>query len=289
MYTPDLAAFLSAPEHEVAAVAPSTVVYTPGGTRRAAALAGIKPGSDHYATWSRQQAIARFDLFFRMGVKHLFTNALAPSQLAEVGPYRDRVIAWTIDGLIGSEALQDYARHGWRVRIFGGDQIPELRTADEQLRAAAPAHWRHTLWWCVTAEPGGYWSALLAAAQQAQARTRDEAILALYGEAVPPATLWLGFGKPSFSADMLPLLLADALQCYWDQRPGYSLDEPTLRHILYDYAYQRQTWSADKTNRYIDIPGQRDLWNNPLVVGLGRRLGRFWYPLYTQEPEGDDE
>lgn len=273
----------------MAAVAPATVIYTPGGTRRAAALAGIKPGSEEYVVWSRRQVITRFELFFRMGVKHLFINSLTPSQMAEVGPYRERVIAWTIEGLVGSEALEDYARLGWRVRIFGGEQIPELQEADAQLQAAAPANWKHTLWWCVTASSGWYWSALLAAARKAQARTQAEAILALYGEAVPPATLWLGFGKPAFSTDMFPILLADNIQCYWEQRPGYTIDEPTLRHIIYDYAYQRHTWIADKSIRYKEVPSQRDQWLNSVVLGLGRRLGHFWFPLLSEQPKGNDE
>jgi hypothetical protein len=271
------------PRDELAAAAPATLVYTPGGTRRRAVLAGIDASSDDYPEWSRRRALESFDLLFSYGVRHLFTNALCPPQLAEVGHYRERVLAWTAEGLAGPGALEDYARLGWRVKMVGADDLPELRDAATRLDEAAPAQWTQTLWWCVTAEPGAAWRRLFDAVGHSGARTQAEAIRALYGEDVPPATLWLGFGKPFFSHDMFPLLLSDAVQCYWDQRPGYVVDEQLLRRVLFDYAFTRRTWSADKRERYGAVARERELWDRRVVLGLGRRVGHFWYPLDAQD------
>ena len=70
--------FLAAPIAEVAQVAPRTMVYTMGGTRRSAALAGIVPESDAYIRWTREQLVAGLDLLFRYGVEHVFVAAITP-------------------------------------------------------------------------------------------------------------------------------------------------------------------------------------------------------------------
>ena len=81
----------------------------------------------------------------------------------------------------------------------------------------------------------------------------------------------------------VPALLLDETQCYWTQRPGYSLDDAALRQILFDYAYQRRTWQADKSDRYSDVLAQRDAWEQAPTLGIGQRLGRYWFP--QQSPE----
>ncbi len=30
--------------------------------------------------------------------------------------------------------------------------------------------------------------------------------------------------------------------------------------------------------RYAEVPGQRDAWERNQILGLGQRLGSFWYP-----------
>jgi len=68
------------------------------------------------------------------------------------------------------------------------------------------------------------------------------------------------------------------LQCYWSQRPGFRLDERQLRRILYDYAYTRRTWREDKTGRAEKALAHRSVWERGPTIGLGVRLGPFWYP-----------
>src|SRR5436309_1334957 len=109
--------FRVAPLEEIARVAPATTIYVPAGTRRAAALAGVPAEGRAYARWSRERMIACLDLLFQHGVQHLFTLLITPSQMQEVGPYREQMLAWTEWGIGGPEALADYARLGWRVRL----------------------------------------------------------------------------------------------------------------------------------------------------------------------------
>jgi hypothetical protein len=286
---PSIEELLRAPAEQVAAVAATTMFLAPGGTRREAVLAGISPESEAYPYWSHDRMVECIDLLFHLGVRHLFVTALRSAPLAEVGHFRNRLLEWTDQGLAGPQALADYVRMGWRVRLVGVESVPELQATAERLRAATQAHSDHTLWVYVSATPDAHWSALLAAAHRSQAHTRAELVEALYGEDIPPATLCLSWGKPLIAADLIPFLVAEEVQCYWTQRPGFAQGEQTIRRIFYDYAYTRRTWRQDKSERYGDVQAQRSLWEQPRVLGVGRRIGNFWYPAHDNiaSPETD--
>lgn len=277
---PSLEEFLHAPAEQVAAVAPTTMFLAPGGTRREAVLAGISPQSEEYPRWSRERMLECANLLFDLGVRHLFLTVLRFPQLAEVGRYRERLIEWLDESIAGPAALADYARRNWRVRLAGYESVPELHPTVERLSDATPANWRHTLWIYVSGTPDAHWTSVLAAAHQTGARSRAEIIRALYGEDIPLGTLCLSYGKPFIAADILPPIIADEVQCYWTQRPGFALDEQLARQIFYDYAYTRRTWQPDKSARYADVLAQRSLWEAPRILGLGRRVGAFWYPAH---------
>jgi hypothetical protein len=279
MIPPALVAFLNGPAGEVAAVAPATAIFAPGGTRRAAALAGIDPHSDEYVAWSRGRMIACIAGFFELGVRNLFVTALQSPQLAEVGRYRERILSWIDDGLAGPETLADYKRYGWRARLVGVGSLPDLHGTAARLVEQTPPRAKHTVWWYASTTPDGYWSEVLAAARQGRAETQADLIQALYGEAIPPATLLVSFGKPIVAADIMPVALAGDMQAYWTQIPGFGVGEQTLRRIFYDYAYTRRTWRADKAPRYKSLDRQRLFWVRGDVIGLGARLDGFWFPL----------
>jgi hypothetical protein len=276
---PRLEDFLAAPDEQVAAVAPESVIVVVGGTRRAAALAGQPTEGEAYVRWSVERMLMYHDMLFRHGIRHIVTPAVISSNLVEFARFRGRFLSLVAEHMAGSVSLAEYARRGWRVRLIGADQLPELHEATARLVMNTPAHWTRTVWWTVTIDSDASWMLLLAAAQQAGARTRAEAIRALYGEDIPPAQLLLSFGKPIISPELLPPLLIGELQGYWVQQPGYSLDEPMLRRILYDYAYTRVTGSGrERGGRYADVGQQRAAWEANAVLGEGLRLGGFWYP-----------
>lgn len=275
---PSLEAFLAASPEVVAQAAPAAMVYSPGGTRRQAAFNGLSPWSDAYFRWARQATIGCCDLIFQNGVRHLFSPTLTPGNFAEANVYRSRLLQWAEWGVAGSEALNDYARHGWRVRLIGSEYVPELQEAAARLMAATPATSAHTLWWTIMPTPEAAWQSLLHAAQQSKAVTRAELMRALYGEEIPLITLYLAFGKPLLSFGILPPLLLGDVQCYWSQQPGYSLTTDQFRAILHDFAFLRQTWAQDKTGRAEAAAPYQAVWQRPLILGLGQRLGQHWYP-----------
>lgn len=278
---PQLAEFLALSHEEVARVAPATLIFAPGGTRRAAALAGLDPHSDAYAAWSHQRMILCLERLFRHGVRHIFVVVLRPAQLAEVGPYRERLLGWLVAGLAGPAAQADYARLGWRARIVGALGEPVLAEVAATLAGLPGRDGAPTVWFVMTTSAQAHFALLQQTLRDPAVGSRAEAARAVYGEDLPPAELLLSFGKPLIGDDIVPAFLGDEIQCYWSQRPGFELDDETLRRIFYDYAYLRRTWRADKAERYGQIVDQRGLWERTpaLVLGVGQQLaGGLWYP-----------
>ena len=275
---PTLEQFLTAPIEEVAKVAPATVVYGVGGTRRHAIFENIEPWSNDFIRWARSRTMSSAELIFRHGVQNLLMVAIVPDNLKEINRHQDRIFEgakWVIGG---AESLADYTQMGWRVRLLGIESIPELGETQEILLNVTPVQSRRTLYWSVVRNIEDPWQQLLTAVQRSQARTKSEAMLALYGEEIPPATLYLAFGKPTISLEIIPPLLIGKIQCYWSQQPGYTLTETQLRTILYDYAYLRPTWREEKLERAKEALAHRHAWEEGPTLGLGMHLGPFWYP-----------
>jgi hypothetical protein len=279
---PTLEDFLRAPLADLKPFAPQAVVYAAAGTRRSAELAGLSSTSDEYVRWSRLRMLEALQVLFRHHVGHVFTIPATPGQFAEVGSYRRNLLHWIQWGVAGEEAMADYRRLGWRVRLIqvGAPELEETQqrlvelTAHEHSNCAGP-----TLWYVVVADREELWRQLLSTAAAAGATTRTSAARALYGEDVPDIDLFLGFGKPVVGPDMLPPLLCSKVDCYWTQRPGYRLDDEEFRAILHDHTVLRCTWQADKTERATAALAHRQAWEQGPILGLGTRLGPYWYPI----------
>lgn len=276
--SPTLEEFLSAPIEEVAKIAPATMVYAPGGTRRQAIFNGIEPWSAEYMAWALKRTIGCCTVIFSHGVKHLFTPLLISTNFKEVNRHRESLFQGIHKSLTGSTILSEYRRLGWRVRLIGAESVPNLMETAAKLRVATQTDASHTLYWLVVPDPEVFWQHLFSAVHSSQVKTRKEAICAMYGEEIPLATLYLAFGKPMISPEIIsPLLMAD-LQCYWSQQPGYTLTDKLFRTILYDYAYLRKTWQEEKLGRATEALLHQKEWEEEIMLGLGMRLGPFWYP-----------
>lgn len=275
---PSLDEFLAAPIEQVREITPSSIIYCVGGTRRAAVLAGLSSNSDEYINYSRERFIECCDLLFCYGVQHIFMPALAPSNFNEIGRYRERLVDWVEWGLSGQEALADYIRLGWKVRLLGTDTIPRLHSCAERLIQLTSPNSKCTLWFYAITSLEWPWRQVLKVARQDKIQTQKDAIRTLYGEDIEPVKLFISFGKPRMSPTFIPPFLAGEIEMYWSQKPGFTLDDTRLRTILYDYYYLRKTWIKDKTGRAESALAHRDHWMEETTIGIGRRIGSFWYP-----------
>jgi len=271
--------FQNLPIEKIALIAPETMIFAAGGTRRRAVLAGINPISDEYPRWSFEQMMICFDLFFQHGVRHIITHAIIPTQYQEVTKgYQDNLIQWVSWHLSNSEAIAKFRQMGVRVRLMGAEFIPELKPLAEKLLNFPAGAGAPTIWFTVTPTATSPWDAMLTAIHRSGAKTQAEAIEAQFGEAIPPVSLYIGSGKPGIFPAVVPPLLIGKMQCYWSQSPGFITDAKIVKTIFYDFAFTRKTWIEDKSGRAEMVLENPEIWEGAPILGLGVRLGPFWFP-----------
>lgn len=276
--------FLAAPIEIVTDIAPRSMLFAPGGTRRSAAFAGVKAWSDSYLRLGQDGITRCLDVIFRHGVEHVFTPSIMVGHANEVEDIEQQLIMPMGRFVTDTRLLTICREHGWRMKIAPSTYNDILQPFMDILDENAPENARHTWWMTFTPSYESWWSTLLALAKSEQVTSRNDAIRALYGEEVPPITLCLSFGKPMVSPDLISPLLMDNVHAYWSQQAGYGLTDVQFRKVLYDYAYLRQTWQKDKALRAREAQEQQEIWEQEVIVGLGKRLGPFWYPELPQSP-----
>lgn len=263
---------------------PLSLLFAPGGTRRSATLAGMS--EREYPRWAHSEMIRFCQAFVPYGVKHIYTGMILQTQEREsTGWYAGQLAKWAEAIMATPDAIAEYRKLGFRMRVVGTSMAPAFAPMAERLREATPEG-DLTLWFITAPDVGNVWQWIFETVRRENVTSQAELIRALYGEDLPPAPLCLSYGKPMMGADFLPPFLhADRVQCYWTQKPGYTMTDLEWRRILYDYAFLRKTWSEDKTGRENQVLEHRALWENAPILGLGRRVGPFWFPTDgTEKP-----
>jgi hypothetical protein len=276
--------FAAAPLEKIATVAPRSLLFAPGGTRRSAAFAGVEPWSESYLRLGQDGITRCLDVIFRHGVEHVFTPSIMVGHANEVEDIEQQLMLPMARFVTDSRLMTICRERGWRMKVASSAYNDLLQPFVEQLEQNSPKNAKHTWWMTFTPSYESWWSTLLTLAKSEQVTSRADAIRAFYGEELPPITLCLSFGKPMISPDFIPPILMDNAHCYWSQQAGYGLTDAQFRKVLYDYAFLRQTWQRDKGSRAKEAQEQRDIWEQEIIVGLGKRLGPFWYPDLSQWP-----
>lgn len=271
--------FLDYPIERIRPLAPETVAYAASGTRRSAVRAGISLRDDDYARWNHVQMIRSCEIIFDHGVKDIITILATPDQFREHGFYGERLLHWIEWGVVSSQAREEFAKRGWNVRIISDPSVPRLLELDTVLRTQNDGSNVHTLWCVAINDVAAQWSNVLQSVIDARATTHEDAICAAYHANLAPVDLFLGFGKPIVADPLVPPLLAGDMNCYWSQKPGYSLDNKEWRSILYDYRYQRPVHEIDRQRRAEQVVNGRDDWDQTAILGLGEREGSYWRPV----------
>lgn len=281
---PTLQDFLDAPIEQVIEVAPKSVVYAPGGTRRSAVYHQIKPWSHEYALWGWLEMLRCAELIFQHGVDNVFIPLYMSGHVREADGDPTALIQMVKRYLTHPDILAAFNSYGRKVRLIDYDDIPSLAEVGQVFSDTLSPTSPQTLWLTTSISPDSRWNALFAARTVKQVATRADAMLALYGELIPPVSLLLGFGKPNFNPELFPVLLEGEIRGYWSQQVGFGLSAKQLRQVFYDFAYTRETWQKDKTNRAAEAEDDRALWESEFILGLGRRIGPFWYPDVSNYP-----
>lgn len=284
-HTPTLEAFLSAPDAEVAAVAPATAIFAAAGTRRRAVLERVPP--EQYSEWAIKGLGENAAIFFQLGIRHLVIPTLSPGLIAEEGDYGKHITRWVVHQTTGP-ALQSIAQqHGFRVCFLGPatTSIPVIQEAQSELLARPHHPGAPTLWMYVQGYYNEPWNEIISASQATHVQSRADLVQTLYNVDIPAASLFIGVGRPQMSSYIIPPLLFDTtLNSYWIQRVGFRLTEPMLRRIIYDLAYARNTSTVLRKDRYQYADQLSEYWEQTSILGVGRNLKGFWIPdNYPQE------
>lgn len=276
--------FLGLPLDAVKPHVPSSLLFAPGGTRRSAALAGISERD--YPRWAHAEMLKYCRSLANYGIRHIYTGMILQTQEREsTGWYAGQLAKWAEAIMATPEAMAEYRALGFRMRVVGTAMAPEFASLADQLGNGTPEG-ELTIWFITAPDVAKVWTWIFDTVRRAHVTSQSELIRALYGEDLPPAPICLSYGKPMMGADFLPPFLhADRVQCYWPQKPGYAMTDLEWRRILYDYAFTRATWAEDKTGREQQVLEHRTLWENAPILGLGRRVGPFWFPTNGESDE----
>ncbi|MFK7800555.1 MAG: hypothetical protein AB8G95_02885 [Anaerolineae bacterium] len=278
---PTFIEFNSLSHAEISSLAPETIVYNTSGSRRSAALAGVEPEGDEYAAWNRIGMINRLKMLFDHGVKHILKPVVTPSMFSEkTENYSEHLWRWIDWAFASEESLAEFTKLGWNVNIIFAEFMPELHKTQQRLSSLGWHDDRPSLWIIVNPKHNQFneWMLQKIQSQETVVANSQEAIKLLYGADIPPAKLYLDFGKLMISPDIVPPFLKGVMDCYWTQQPGYRLTDENFRRILYDSLYTRKTWKKDKRGRALEAVNTREYWEGNKVVGIGKRLEPYWYP-----------
>jgi hypothetical protein len=103
--------------------------------------------------------MACLELLFRHGVQNIFTPALIQAQWREVTQgYRENLLTWIDWAVSGPEALADYARLGWQVRLCNVAHLPKLQETSKRLEAVTGCGDGPCLWLTATPDWEDVWT-----------------------------------------------------------------------------------------------------------------------------------
>ena len=280
MNYPSFAEFNSLSSSEIARFTPKTIMYNTSGSRRSAALAGITPEGDEYVAWNRKGMMSRLKMLFDHGVENILKPVVTPSMFSEkTENYSEHLWRWIDWAFASDEVLAEFADLGWNVKIIFSEFMPELKHAHDKLNSIEYREGGPNLWVIVNPKHNQFNEWMLEKIQRCgPVANSKEAIELLYGRYIPPAQLYLDFGKLIISPDIVPPFLKGVMDCYWTQQPGYRLTQENFRRILYDSLYTRKTWKEDKRGRALEAVKMREDWEGDKVVGIGKRIEPYWYP-----------
>jgi hypothetical protein len=271
--------FLKLPTEEIKQYVPKTLVWAAGGTRRAAALADVP--SDEYYKWGFKHQFRVASMYLKYGIQDVFMPILGPSQIREVGEYREKLLG-AYEALCSENCMQLYKQLNARVRFLGMENMPEsFQVKAKEVEETSKDFGNQTLWWVFIInnenelELQAYNKLIM---EGGQLNDIKECIKSFYGTNVEPADIFIGFSK-FHNGYWIPPFLGAKTALYWTDFPSYTMEEEDFKKILWDYAFSRKTWSQDKSHRYDTIKESElpERHEQKYIWGVGKHLGNFWY------------
>jgi adenosine tuberculosinyltransferase len=299
----DLQTFLSLPNEVVAHLMrrdqPRTCVFPINGTRRWFTLEhSHKVEGDPleaYMDISGRNHIDLFHMFFDHGIDTLISPIFGLDILKRSEEYLHRIAR---DGMARLATHPDFVNFyhecDVRVHFYGsyrkhmlGTYFEPLIEKFDSIVEATSKHTRHRLFFGVFGDDSVEMQTELTVRyylEYGKIPDRRELIELYYGEAIRPASIFIGFDR--FSVFDYPLLSNGDEDLYFTVSPSPYLSVEDLRRILYDHLFTRR--APDPEYEALPIPIQDEMrafyrQQAGTVLGVGRLHHGFWTPTQFEQ------
>jgi hypothetical protein len=229
-------------------------------------------------------------MLFDHGIGIIIAPVFGPDLLRRGVEYRnlleEALVGFARDPLF----LDFYDRYDVRVRVYGDAQrhLAGTRYAPalnhyEELQERTSSHNQRRLFYGVCAHDATETVAGLSVAfweDCGRAPTKEEIVEMYFGEHVPPLDFFIGFADRHAVFDT-PLIATGGADLYFTVSPSPYLKTRTLRAILFDHLYARQTSEGYEELKEDDWKDLRRFYslNREHVQGIGSQRCGVWLPL----------
>lgn len=291
----DRETFFELPTDEVAklvrAAGSHVCVFPINGTRRWFMLEHPDQNdAESYLSITWQRHIELYKLIFDHGFDTLLTPIFGPDLLERGESYRQLIEPGLLWLAQNQEMLDFYNLYDVRVRTYGDAQRYFANTSYEPileifdgLTKQTSSHQRHRLFFGICAHDAAETvasNAICFYEEHGVAPNKRQIVESYYGEYIEPASLFIGFDRPTVF-DM-PLIATGNEDLYFTVSPSLYLDTYTLRKILYDHLYSRRISEGYTELLPEDRSTMTDFYslNRHHVLGVGHPQSsqRFWFP-----------
>lgn len=302
----DRATFENLPVADVArrvrATGPTVCGFPINGTRRWFLLEHGPTARDgdieRYIDAVSDKYIELLRMLFDHGIDTVLAPVFGPDLLERGADYR-AMMEEALVGFAKNQVFLDfYDDYDLRVRVYGdaercleGTRYAHALDAYKELAKRTATHEGQHLFYGVCAQdPTETIAAFSVSFYQTHDRppSRREVVEMYYGEYVPPVDLFIGFADRHAVFDM-PLVATGDEDLYFTVSPSPYLDIQSLRSILFDHLYTRQSSPQYEELEREDWEHLRRFYtlNRGNVQGVGVERQGIWFPLPQVVPADD--
>ena len=275
---------------------PQLGVFVPDGSRRLTlAYTPYDPQSDEFyvasASLPAKYVLQSIQTFFDYDLPNLLVPILGRSIIKRGIKYQSLTLLEGLRILFQSEATREfYLKNQIQIHVYGRLEVLEdtvCSPAIEWIEVACEitsSCQKHKLFYAIGESPivgedAAHWAASFALKYN-RVPTKEEQILAYYGETLPPADFFIMTSKMSGMGALPSLLVNGDTEIYY-LPTLMGLNDRNYRLILYDILYNRSAlrqgisgFDIEKPNRLLLQQTYESLINE--IVGIGFDVGKVW-------------
>jgi len=246
-----------------------------------------------YARHGARITLQLLDRLFSCGLETVLVLNVWPADIVRRAEHLQKVVGYSRQFVLGTEAIESYARWQVRARLYGNFDIspvlagvrPQLTALDLEL-AKCTSGQRLLLW----GYSGGnaldeiIMRSVQLSASLGRPPSENEVRRACFPHGPETLDLYIGSGWLRIgNADLPPALNGGRTDVYSLSVLPFDLSEHQLRTILYDRLFRRAVLAATDEAGYEDLSlaALRSFYeqHKQTVLGIGQLVGPgFWYP-----------